>query len=309
MKRFEELCKMSQVELKEYLTKYMREKYGDVVTGDGYVYAKGNFPVMLVAHMDTVHEKQIEQIVYTDKGNVISSPQGIGGDDRCGIYMILKIIEDYKCSVLFAEDEEKGCIGSKKFVNAMSEEKIEIPVVNYLIELDRKGKDDAVFYDCDNPEFEDFIFANKEWKLDFGTYTDITELAPALGVAAVNFSCGYYNAHTTKEYVVMSEMEDNINKVKNLLGRTNENDWFEYIEAEYFGRKSFGGDVWSYNSDWFDDYDNQHNTYYIFASKKGKYFEEEVYAVSEQEAIGKFLINYPELCYINIDGVFCDDSM
>ena len=90
MKRFEELCKMTQVELKEYLTEYMEAKYGDVTVGDGYVYAKGTFPVMLVAHMDTVH-KQLPTAIDNINGR-ISSPQGIGGDDRCGVFIIMNIV-------------------------------------------------------------------------------------------------------------------------------------------------------------------------------------------------------------------------
>ena len=306
MKTFEELCKMSQVELKAYLTEYMESKYGDVTAGDGYVYAKGNFPVMLVAHMDTVHKELVQQIVYTDKGNIISSPQGIGGDDRCGIYMILKIIENYNCSVLFAEDEELGCVGSQKFIKAISKNEVDAPAVNYLIELDRKGDKDAVFYECDNPEFENFIFEDEGWKLAFGTYTDITELAPALGVAAVNFSCGYYSAHTTKEYVVISEMEANIEKVKKLLERTTENDWFEYIEAQnIYGNVPMNRGGWNSNYDWYDD-GTQYKTYYIFAKSKDKFIEDEFYAVSEYEAIGMFMMENPELRYIDIVDVFCD---
>lgn len=309
MKTFEELCKMTQVEMKAYLTEYMKEKYSNVTTGDGYVYAKGSFPVMLVAHMDTVHKEIVQQILYMDNGNIISSPQGIGGDDRCGIYMILKIIENYNCSVLFVEDEEIGCVGSKKFVKAINDNKVDVCLVNYLIELDRKGKDDAVFYDCDNPEFEDFILKDKDWKLDFGTYTDITELAPALGVAAVNFSCGYYKPHTTQEYVVVSEMEANINKVKNLLERTTDNDWFEFIEAQYsYGKGFLSSSNWHSDYDWYDDA-GQYKTYFIFAKEKNKYIEEEICAVSEQEAVGMFLIDHPELRYIDISDIFCDDTI
>ena len=57
-----------------------------------------------------------------------------------------------KCHVLFCEDEEVGCVGAKKFTRGSLR-----PQVNYIVELDRRGSNDAVFYRCDNPEFEDFI--------------------------------------------------------------------------------------------------------------------------------------------------------
>lgn len=292
MKRFEEICKMSQRQLKTYLTKYIKSKYNDVTSDDGFIYAKGTFPVLLVAHMDTVHKEKVKQIVYEDSGDKISSPQGIGGDDRCGVYMILNIIKDYNCSVLFTEDEEIGCIGAKKFIQALSKKEIEIAKVNYMIELDRKGDKDAIFYECDNPEFENFILQDDDWQYAHGSYTDIVELEPEIGVAGVNFSCGYYNAHTTDEYVIISEMNANIDKVKRLLARTTDDDWFEFIEAER--------DLYAYDYNYgYADYELK--AYYISAfGKNGKYIEEELYATSKEEAIGAFLVNYPDVCYNDI---------
>lgn len=301
MKSFENICKMSQSKLKTYLTKYLKSEYNDVTSNDGFIYAKGTFPVLLVAHMDTVHKEKVKQIVYEEGGNKISSPQGIGGDDRCGIYMTLNIIKDYKCSILFTEDEEIGCIGANKFVKALRKKEIEIAKVNYIIELDRKGEQDAVFYECDNPEFEQFILQDGAWKLSYGSYTDIVELEPEIGVAGVNFSCGYYKAHTTDEYVIMSEMQTNIEKVKQLLARTNQNEEFEFIEAEngYYG--------YSYGYG-YDGYNNELKVYYIAAqAKNGRYVENEFYATSEAEAIGLFMAENPNMCYNDLVDVFCEE--
>lgn len=299
MKRFEEICRMSQSQLKTYLTKYLNSKYNEVTSSDGFIYANGTFPVLLVAHMDTVHKEQVRQIVYADKLNKISSPQGIGGDDRCGIHMIMQIIKDYNCSVLFTEDEEIGCIGASKFVKALRKKEIEIAKVNYMIELDRKGEKDAVFYECDNPEFEQFILLDDDWKFANGSYTDIVELEPEIGVAGVNLSCGYYNAHTIDEYVIMSEMKENINKVKKLLARTDQDKEFEFIQA-YNGCYGYG-----YG---YDDYGYELKAYYITAkTKSGRYIEEEFYAISEAEAIGLFMENYPNICYNDLVDVFCEE--
>lgn len=299
--KFAKICRMSQKELKKYLTKYLKTKYNNVTEMDGFVYAEGKFPVLLVAHMDTVHKETVKQISYSNQGNQLSSPQGIGGDDRCGIYMISKIIETFNCSVLFTEDEEIGCIGANKFVQALADGQVKAPNVNYIIELDRQGKNDAVFYECDNPEFEDFIFAEKDWEYACGSYTDIVEIAPILGVAAVNFSCGYYNAHTLKEYVLVNEMESNIGKVNNLLARTTSEDRFEYIEAVRYHKES----------NWWDtiysDYDID-KVYYISAQYRGRYIEDEVYAISEEEALGKFLIDHPDVCFNDVVDFICEDD-
>ena len=110
--RLEELYRKSQTEIKNDVCKLYK---GNAEASDGYVYIKGTVPVLLVAHMDTVHEKPVKDIVYTDKGNHISSPQGLGGDDRNGVYMIMEILREIPCHALFVEDEEIGLVGAKKF--------------------------------------------------------------------------------------------------------------------------------------------------------------------------------------------------
>lgn len=304
-KKLEKVYRMTQMELKKYLTNHLKGKYNKITEMDGFIYAEGTFPVLLVAHMDTVHDEYVKEIVYDDNGNKISSPQGIGGDDRNGIYMIMRIIKHYNCHVLFTEDEEIGCVGAHKFVNAIANEKLRAPNVNYIIELDRKGSKDAVFYNCDNPEFEDFILEDKGWKLDYGSYTDIVEIAPILGVAAVNFSCGYYNPHQKTEYVLLNEMEANIAKVKNLLARTTEKDRFEYIETKYtYGRSycSRGGTLYNWDSIYGKDYDDYgcHVWYVSAYNNKIGFIEDEVYAETELEAYGQFLIDYPDVCVNDI---------
>ena len=102
IENFKNICKYGQKNLKKYVIKELQSMYEDVHFEKGFVYAQGSFPVLLVAHLDTVHDKTPSKII-TNKGK-ISSPDGIGGDDRCGVYMILEIINKYNCSVLFCED-------------------------------------------------------------------------------------------------------------------------------------------------------------------------------------------------------------
>ena len=99
---FISLCKMTQNELKNFLPKRLEEAgYTDVVVDDGFIYARGDIPYLVTAHMDTVHKEPVKDFYeFVDKnGNhILSSPQGIGGDDRCGIYMILDIIKNHKAA-------------------------------------------------------------------------------------------------------------------------------------------------------------------------------------------------------------------
>ena len=114
--RFERICRMTQKGVKKFVESELKKTHKEVIVDDGFVYAQGEFPVLLVAHMDTVHKSLPNTIVYEKNRDVISSPNGIGGDDRCGIYMVLEVIKKFNCSVVFCEDEEIGLIGAEKFV-------------------------------------------------------------------------------------------------------------------------------------------------------------------------------------------------
>ena len=227
LESFIKLCGFTQNELKKYVADKLTETHTDVICSDGYVFAKGSFPVMLVAHLDTVHKDLPSEVIAYDSLGVITSPQGIGGDDRCGVYMIFQILKDYNCSVLFCEDEEKHGVGSGKFVASEDGETVKACNFNYIIEFDRKGSTDAVFYKCDNQEFADFITSDYYVKSK-GTFTDICVLCPHFDRAGVNLSCGYYRAHRTDEYVVWSDMQRSIKEACRILARTDKKDIFYF---------------------------------------------------------------------------------
>jgi hypothetical protein len=214
--------------------------------------------------------------------------------------MILQILEELHCSVLFTEDEEIGCVGASKFCKSGIMPSVPI---NYLLEFDRRNKDDAVFYSCDNPDFEKFITDEAiGFKTASGSCSDISYVAPYLNTAAVNLSCGYYNAHTQHEYVKMSEMLNNIERAKAIINKPSEH--FEYIEKVYTYTK--------YNSKKYNDYDYSYGYGYGgYSSKKSGYggyydlskyrdayteyaedeYREEIYANLDEHAI-TFFSNY-----------------
>ena len=208
---FEEIFQFSQERLKQALETELIENGYAVRKQRGFLYAEGTVPVLLVAHLDTVHRTQLETICYSAGGTVMMSPQGIGGDDRAGVYMILRLIQSCHCHVLFCEDEETGGHGARAFTKSGIK-----PDVNYIVELDRMGSNDAVFYNCMNEQFEQHI-CSFGFQTTFGSFSDISVLAPHLNLAAVNLSTGYYNAHRVNEFVRLDEVETLIGRVKSLL--------------------------------------------------------------------------------------------
>lgn len=301
------ICKKSQSELKSYLKKRLKKKYPEVKSEFGFLFAKGELPVLLVAHLDTVHTTlPVNVISEVDK---IYSPQGIGGDDRCGVYEILQIINTHKCSVLFCEDEEKGASGSKDFLESEYTKDFK---PNYIIELDRMGNHDAVFYDCDNQKFTDFIVDDGDWTENFGSFSDISYLAPGLGVAAVNLSSGYYKAHTKDEYVVPSEMDDIIRRVKKLLDRTTDADKYEYIEASYlYDRRMYGYRYDGYNGYSYRGYNTssraalEGKNYYFFTYTDDSGVEDYGEAIAENiyEAMGMFFEEHENVTYNMVTNI------
>ncbi len=302
--QFTGICKKSQNELKQYVVTKLKKRYEKLWIHKDFVYAKGTVPICLVAHLDTVHDKLPEQIVW--EKDRVSSPQGIGGDDRCGVYAILQIIQKHNCSVLFCCDEEVGGLGALAFSQTSLCKEME---VNYMIELDRKGKNDAVFYDCDNPAFTKFITDTGMWGEDFGSFSDISEIAPEAGVAAVNLSVGYYNQHTQKEYVVPSEVDKAIDCVCKLIEKTTEADKFEYIEAVY-DYKSYYGKRYGYNFKRYDNYGYYDESVYLiqYEDNNGEMHWVEIEACGEYEAIGKFVSMYEDIPFRQVFDVM-DESM
>ena len=302
-KEFEKICRMSQKALKNHVKQKLQSTHGEVVSGDGYVFAQGKFPVLLMAHLDTVHKKLPNIIEYDEAQDVISSPNGIGGDDRCGVYMIFKILKKYNCSVLFCEDEEVGCVGADKFVQTVLARQLSF---NYIIEFDRANANDAVFYQCANYDFEKFI-TKEFYKKQYGSFTDICEVAPVVGCAAVNLSCGYYKAHTTSEYVVLSEMERSIVEACKILERTTENNKFEYIEG-YSNYGYYGGSRALYD---YDDDEYYTSKYYIieYANAKGETEWYDTIATSKAEAVGKFVMEYSSIPFENVIDIMVDSKI
>ena len=204
--------------------RYLPKMGYEPIRGENYLYAKGTAPCLLVAHADTVHfhHKKGEMIpVFNDpKEGILWSPEGIGADDRAGIVAVFEIlIRDLKPSILITLGEERGGIGAHEFTDEYAEELVDVESdIRFLLEVDRKGSEDAVYYGCDGK--------NKDWeawtlsfgfKKAIGSYSDISSIMDGTGICGVNFSAGYYNAHQKTEYLNYHELEATIGKLAEII--------------------------------------------------------------------------------------------
>ena len=77
-KTIENIFKATQTELKSALETYLTGGGREILSQDGFLYSKGTHPVLLVAHMDTVHKESPKTILYSKDGKTIMSLEGIG---------------------------------------------------------------------------------------------------------------------------------------------------------------------------------------------------------------------------------------
>lgn len=229
---YKALSRTKQEELIKQAAIFLKDSYsaGRVVETGDYVYAIGDVPIVLVAHLDTVHISIPSEIYYDREEQVIWSPQGIGADDRAGVYAIFRMVMDgLRPHVLFTTDEEKGGIGAAMAAKELS------PELDFAIELDRKGALDSVFYECDNPEFEKHI-NEYGFSTDWGTFSDISTLCPEWGIAGVNLSIGYVDEHTKYERLHVDHMLDTIEKVTKIIKEhDSKKNKYKYIPSVDYG--------------------------------------------------------------------------
>lgn len=229
---FKLLVKMPQKEIFRGLPSILRSYGYQAVVREKSIYAEGQIPIALIGHLDTVFPEYTRdnlEIFYDQQKRVMWSPDGLGADDRAGIDMILHILAttNLRPHLLFTCDEETTLAGAKELTS------IPCPFkeLSYIIELDRQGTNDCVFYQCGNHNFQQYI-QTFGFKAALGSYTDISVIGPAWNIACVNLSVGYYNEHSFAEYLNWKEWEKTFSRVKTMLTKPTLVPWV-YQKIDY----------------------------------------------------------------------------
>ena len=231
------------VELKKQLIDRLEGDYGySLVCGDDFIYAtpQHTLPVALCAHIDVVGvvSPTKDEIVLSQSGtvltlkqvdnNVISlskskteSPQVLGGDDRAGVFAVMDIVADRFQKneplpiVIFTDKEEVGGLGAKELCSwglLNNSDKLRL-----FIEFDRKGANEVVTYSGENPPELANLVESYGFIYDCGSYSDVADFTDTTGVANINVSCGFHNAHTRKEKLHIDELLLSITRIKSML--------------------------------------------------------------------------------------------
>lgn len=212
-----ELLGYNQIELLNKLYSLLEKfNYKSIIQTKDYLIGIGDIPIALTAHLDTVFEygPRRNTILFDAQKQIMIDPiQGAGFDDRAGIFAIIKIIESgLKPHIIFTTDEEIGGIGADK----LAAEGNPFPELKYIIELDRRGRNDCVFYDCHTLEFQHYI-ESFGFLTAIGSFSDISILCDAWQICGVNLSIGYLNEHSYIEMLFINSMFNTIEKVKRML--------------------------------------------------------------------------------------------
>ena len=221
--RLQSLAVLTEVELKECLYKHLKKYYDEhnIYLLDGGIVVRGSDNSTLVVHMDIhpIINKEHKDKKLLSFLNTVYCKTGIGGDDRCGVLVILELLDrGSRPNIIFTEKEEVGRLGVRKLIDNHLDLLIDITKDSpYLMGLDRKGFNEVVFYGCDNKEFINFLL--NEYHLDYnvGSFSDVSSLGPSLNKAICNISVCYYSAHSENEYVNLKKLKSMIDKIEGMV--------------------------------------------------------------------------------------------
>ncbi|MGL5715392.1 MAG: hypothetical protein ACRCX2_20405 [Paraclostridium sp.] len=172
---------------------------------------------IFVAHMDTVIGNDINyKSPLLEKDGKLSRPGHVlGADDRAGVNLILN--HKHKINFVFTTLEEQGCIGAKQlagnqgFINDVTD------IGGFFIELDRRGSSDIlgnVHGYCEQGVVDVLQTVLPHYKDNSGVFTDIDAWTDIR--QGVNLSVGYYNAHSSNEYLNIAQFDYLDSKIEEL---------------------------------------------------------------------------------------------
>ena len=195
------------------------------------------FPCV-ISHTDTVHnidtiniseemlpnaqrEIKLSYKAYNDQGK----PTGIGGDDKCGVFACLTLLQELPyLKAAFFVSEETGCHGSLKasedfFSNVGYGIQFDAPE-NWMITEKCFGqvlfdRETEFFETCDKVLTEGMNQNDMEYMVH--PYTDVYALRGKFDFSCINISIGYYNYHTKNEYVVVEDVFNGIDMGRKMI--------------------------------------------------------------------------------------------
>lgn len=205
---------------------YYVDKKGNVYITKGELSENQSYPCV-VAHMDTVHSDQYELIkenkrleivtnLYNDKTTLTAKnpdtneQTGIGGDDKCGVYLCLEMLSQKECiKAAFFVLEEVGMLGSREadpefFKNVGYAIQFDAPTGNWFsVQCSGTKLWTEEFESVVRPLLESDGVTN----FSYDPFTDVVQLKQKFDFCCSVLFSGYYRQHSKQEYVVIEDVE------------------------------------------------------------------------------------------------------
>ena len=208
----------------------------------------------IVAHMDQVQERHSKDFIAYEAEDIIigfspkhEEQQGLGADDKCGLWIGLKCLQKFDCLKLaFFVGEEVGCKGSGLANMAFFDD------CRFVIEPDRKGSEDLITQIgwtplCSDDFLKDIGFKKFGYKETDGMMTDIEALKDhGLLLSCINVSCGYYKPHSNEEFVYKPALLNCFAFVEHII-KTCTKVYPHIDNTAYYEKQNYYGDI-------YDDY-------------------------------------------------------
>lgn len=191
--------------------------YKEDSNGNIYCFNHMNQP-MLSAHTDCVGTAEsgayVKLIDIYPYGNdeIMKGIGNIGGDDKCGVFLILLyLISGRPINAVFSICEEIGGLdGISNLLKEVKDNKI-FQSIPYCLVLDRRSNGDII---CKNNNYgsKDFEDALTKIGKDFGykpatgSISDMNKIKDYMN--GCNLSVAYYNPHSTTEYVSLNDLHN-----------------------------------------------------------------------------------------------------
>lgn len=219
-----------EINIQKYIVNFLNSLNKEFTIDEvGNIYCFNSGYPFLSAHMDAVPLNNHKSSLYTfndeNLNYCIGGLEGnIGADDKCGIAIILFLLQENKfINFIFTVGEESDiCYGSTFFIKKNGNLLKKLP---FGLVLDRKGKSDIICHENNygTLSFQSYLHEisienNFGYSPTKGVFSDANNFKNYISCA--NLSVGYYNPHTYFEYVVLDYLSNSCSFVNAII-----NDW------------------------------------------------------------------------------------
>ena len=207
-----------------------------------YALAGAELPLRTRRVTSTVNEKEVRHEIFIDG-------QGIGADDKLGVYISLQLMKHFdKIKAAFFVEEEVGMCGSKELKAEFFDD------VAYVIGWDSPELFRAA-YKCSGTQlFSADFYKNhlkpvtdkwgfKDSYFHSEPFTDVIQIREKTNVMCMNFGNGGWLAHSTTEYLVIEHVDHAVGMGIDIIQSIGNKERFLFQKKTYSYDRTFNGGV------------------------------------------------------------------